>query len=199
MKAKFKKLFEKIGIGFVILVGIVFALHASYRWSVVVHNVVWGVRLATSQPVVDVELKDMNTGKISYECVHDNRTSIALESAVDMDDVTVYYGGLNIFNCDIIDGEIVNTVIDTSVLDDNENIIKDDPKVTEVLTALAENVPHEFFEIRMFPEKEKMYIAAQMNVNWHSPCDFYEYDFETKKLKFLYQWEDTDVVGIRTY
>ncbi|HFL3828469.1 TPA: hypothetical protein ACG3RW_003826 [Clostridioides difficile] len=36
----------------------------------------------------------------------------------------------------------------------------------------------------------------KLNVNWQSPCDFYEYDKTVKELKLLHRFQGIDIIGL---
>lgn len=145
------------------------------------------------EPVVKVILKPshMESSVFEFYTVDSNGNVEKTEPFVADADMTVYYAdALKDFQCDLIDGDLVNTFVGT--------VDYDDPTVKEIMQVAADSIDHNIFHFSVWCSGGKYFAFVKLNVNWQEPCRLYAYDPEKKELNPLYTWQSMDLVGIST-
>lgn len=115
------------------------------------------------------------------------------------ENVTTFYADIYTdFNCDIVDGKVINTLTGTKGSDKQGNSITPDETTVEIMEIAANTIAHDMYEFSVWCSEGKYYAFVKLNVNLQDPCVLYFYDTAKKELTELYSWESRDLVGIST-
>ena len=148
-----------------------------------------------SKEVVSV-ITQSTDGEKEYQRLYNDGGAELLEEGFLPDKAEVIIADNTCFSSEIEGNKIITAWKGGDVLDLDGNSISPTKEQASVLKALAENVEHEIIEAKIFEDKGAYFAAVQTNVNWQSPCHFYQYKFETKSLEQRYTWDDVDVLGV---
>ncbi len=154
---------------------------------------------ASSKPVVKVKL-DQSLPKppneITYGIIYDDGGMETIDEAFESDGTLCYTADAFYFESKIVGDHLENTVKGTKVTDIYGTEIAPPEDIREILEVVAESVPHDIIKTRVFKSKSSYFVSVQLNVNWQSPNDFYQYDASTKRLNLLYSWDGVDVLDV---
>ncbi len=95
----------------------------------------------------------------------------------------------------ISDNKVLNRINKIALEDSDGNVVDNDEIITGIFQA-AEKLEHDIWEFQIFKVLDKYFVLVKLNVNWQSPCDFYEYDKTEKELKLLHRFEGVDIIGL---
>ena len=158
--------------------------------------IVVGGGVERSKPMVYVKLRMEDEPKIVYGLIYENGKMKTLRDAFESDDVNVFVADSWNFSSRISGNKVVNSVSSTMVTDGHGDEIPADNTIQGILQTLAEGIDHEIYEAKIFEDNGDYFIAVKVNVNWQSPCDFYQYNTATEELKYLITWQDADVLKV---
>ncbi len=101
-------------------------------------------------------------------------------------------------NC--IDGNVINIDLSRCHIKKNNEEIEKTSEIVEIYKSLGKSTERHWIienEFKIFEINDEYYVFAPLNVNMHTPVYFFKYNDESKELKFLYQLENINVVGIK--
>lgn len=150
---------------------------------------------AAALPVVRVKLKFRETGEIRYGLLYDDGGLETLDEAFSSEGTELWIADKDNFRSRIENGRVKNTLV-RSVLNDPQGNAAAEDTVKALLQTLAAAVNHEITEVKIFRIDQNYFAAVKTNVNWQSPCCFYQYLPAEGKLLNLFCWEDMDVLDV---
>lgn len=154
-----------------------------------------------SVPRLKIQLEQRETSEIHNWALCTNGKVMPLEEAFEPEDAKIWIADCNCFSSELVNGQIVNRVVQTRVKDGDGNELEADEALCSVLQAVADTVDHDILDVMVIvPEKSdcEYYVAVHTNVNWQSPCDFYSYDPREKRLSSrIYCWDNVEVLGVK--
>ena len=148
------------------------------------------------RPAVNVKLELNSSSEVKYEAINEDGSITVLTKAPVLDDVDIYIADVNNFSASTESGKVVNKLISTAVMDNDGNEVEADEALGRLLQTIADSIQHDILEAKIFKDGQMYYIAIQTNVNWQSPCEFYQYNPSDGKLKSLCSWDDVSVLGV---
>lgn len=155
----------------------------------------------TGTPMLKVILKQSyeEDDKQFFYIVDDKGHAENTDAFTSDENVTTFYADTDIdFNCDIVDGKVINTLTGTKGCDKQGNFITADEITVEIVEVATNTIDHDMYEFSVWRSKDKYYVFVKLNVNWQDPCILYFYDTAKKELTELYSWDSKDLVGIST-
>ena len=154
---------------------------------------------ASAEPLVKVKL-DQSLPKapneITYGIIYDDGGMEVIDEAFESDGTLCYTADAFYFESKIVGDHLENTVEGTKVTDNLGNEVAPPDDIREILEVVGESVPHDIIKTKVFKCKNSYFVSVQLNVNWQSPNDFYQYDASTKRLNLLYSWDSVDVLDV---
>ncbi len=163
---------------------------------VIIMTVITLTACGESRPVVNVKLELKSSSEVKYEAINEDGSMTALTKAPALDDADIYIADVKNFSASTESGKVVNKLISTVVTDNDGNEVEADEASGRLLQTIADSIQHDILEAKIFKDGQIYYIAVQTNVNWQSPCDFYQYNPSDGKLKSLCSWDDVSVLGV---
>lgn len=147
-------------------------------------------------PVVNVKLESKGSSELQYVAIYEDGSASPLDEAIEADDAEVYIADVNNFSAKTENSKLANDLISTVVVDSKGNDVEADEALSKLLKVIADSVEHDILEAKIFKDGQMYYVAVQTNVNWQSPCDFYQYNTSDSKLKSLCSWDNVNVMGV---
>jgi hypothetical protein len=98
---------------------------------------------------------------------------------------------------DIKNGKIINRAENPRWKDPDENSIDD----TEILDRILEQtlkVEHSICSVKILEDQQEYFVVYNLNVNWQNPFELCHYNQEKDELEYVAQFENADVVGLRS-
>ena len=141
---------------------------------------------AEEGPTVLVQIQDTTDGTIYNEILTPNSVSEYFET-FEPDAVTVYRATF---------AEADNNFGSLSIYDANGRETEANASVKEALASIVSDAEHWILEAKVFEDGGFIFVAAQLNVNLYSPCEFYVYDTEAKTLQLYAEWNNIDVLAL---
>ena len=163
---------------------------------VIIMTVITLTACGESRPVVNVKLELKSSSEVKYEAINEDGSMTVLTKAPALDDADIYIADVKNFSASTESGKVVNKLISTVVTDNDGNEVEADEASGRLLQTIADSIQHDILEAKIFKDGQIYYIAVQTNVNWQSPCDFYQYNPSDGKLKSLCSWDDVSVLGV---
>jgi hypothetical protein len=111
------------------------------------------------------------------------------------DDFQIYNADSRSFSSYISNNKVLNRVNKIVLEDSDSNVIDNDEIITGIFQS-AEKLEHDIWEFQIFKVLDNYFVLVKLNVNWQSPCDFYEYDKTEKELKLLHRFQGIDIIGL---
>ena len=147
-------------------------------------------------PTVLVKIRDTADGTTYNEWIDENRGVGEYFETFRADMANVSYGVLDIFAMEADGREIANDLAYLVFRDENGRAAKVNEDVREACAAVLPKLGHLLLEAKIFETGGYVFVAAKLNVNLHTPCEFYRFDPEKKNVALLAQWENVDVLEI---
>lgn len=144
--------------------------------------------------VVNVITKSETSEEIEYASIYSDQKIKKIDAFIS-DDLQVYNAGSRSFSSYISNNTVLNR-LNKIVLEDSEGNIVDNDEIITGIFQSAENLEHDIWQFQIFKVFDNYFALVKLNVNWQSPCDFYEYDKSSKTLKLLKRFEGVDIIGI---
>ena len=148
----------------------------------------------SKNPLINLITKSETSEEIEYVSIYSNRKSKKIDEFTS-DDLQIYNADSKSFSSYISNNAVVNRLNKIVLKDSDGNNVENDEIITGIFQS-AEKLEHEIWEFQIFKVLDNYYALVKLNVNWQSPCDFYEYDKIDKELKFLHRFEGVDIIGI---
>lgn len=168
----------------------------AHYWISGLGNAGEGKGTSSSIPIVNVKLELKDSSEVQYGTIYEDGSVEVINEAVAVEDAEVYVADVNNFSAKTENGKVVNTLISNVVTDSEGNEFKADGELSNLLQIIAETVEHDILEAKIFKDGQMYYIAVQTNVNWQSPCDFYQYEPSAGKILYLNSWDNMNVLGV---
>ncbi|BEP29239.1 hypothetical protein [Helicovermis profundi] len=145
----------------------------------------WLINLITNDERID---------KIEYVSVYSNG-NIEMIDKFKSDDIEIYTADSDCYESYISDNEVLNKLKKIVLIDSDGNTVDNDEIITEIFQ-IAEEIKHDIWKFQIIMDDDKYFVIVELNVNWQSPCDFYEYDQTQKKLILFHRFDDVDIIGL---
>lgn len=148
----------------------------------------------SKNPIINLITKSETSEEIGYVSIYSNR-KIKKTDAFISDDLQIYNADSRSFSSYISNNAVLNRLNKIVLEDSDGNIVDNDEIITGIFQS-EEKLEHDIWEFQIFKVLDNYYALVKLNVNWQSPCDFYEYDKIDKELKLLHRFEGVDIIGI---
>ena len=145
-------------------------------------------------PILNLITKDEVTEEIEYVSICSNRKLDKIDKFTS-DAIEIYNGNSQSFVSYVSENKIYNKANAISLKDSNGHAV-DNHDIIKGIVASAENIKHSILDLQIIKLNDDYFALVKLNVNLHSPCDFYEYDKTEKELKLLYGFESVDIIGL---
>lgn len=144
--------------------------------------------------LINLITKSETSDEIEYVSVYSNGKSKKIDPFIS-DHFQVYNADQRSFSSYIANNTVLNKLNNIVLKDSDGNIVDNDEIITGIFQS-AEKLEHDIWEFQVFKVLESYYVLVKLNVNWQSPCDFYEYDSINNELKLLNRFQGIDIIGI---
>lgn len=134
-----------------------------------------------------------STNEVNYIAIDSNGNSREINKFVS-DELKIYNASSRCFSSYIENNKVRNKLIEIE-FDDIDDSLKTDEIVRDICMS-AERLEHAIWEFQIFKLADDYFALIKLNVNWHSPCDLYQYDINEKELKLLYSFDSVDIIGL---
>lgn len=145
-------------------------------------------------PLINLITKSETSEEIKYISIYSNGKSKNIDEFTS-DDFQIYNANPKSFSSYISNNTVINRLNKIVLKDSDGNNVENDEIITGIFQS-AEKLEHDIWEFQIFKVLDNYYALVKLNVNWQSPCDFYEYDKIDKELKLLHRFEGVDIIGI---
>ena len=173
-----KKIFVKV------LIFIVFVLFIFKSSTYETHN----------KHTLNVITRSETTNELEYIAIHSRWKTEKINKFVS-DDFQLYYADPDCYTSYSSNNKVRNKLNKITFKDLDGNILENNEIFKEIFQS-AEEIEHSIWELQIIKSKNDYYVLVKLNVNWHSPSDFYRYNKDEKKLELLHNFEDVDIVGL---
>lgn len=143
--------------------------------------------------LVNLILKSETSDEIEYVSVYPNKDSKKIDEFVS-DDFQTYNADYGCFSSYISNNKVLNRLNEISLEESLGNDV-DDKVITRIFQE-AGRLEHDIWQFQIFKVDDNYFALVKLNVNWQSPCDFYEFDKTDGTLKLLKRFEGVDIIGI---
>lgn len=161
---------------------------------VVIVIIVASLYITSKDLLVNLITKNETTGEIEYVSIYSHGSSKETD-AFKSEDFELYTADSTSFTSYLSNSKVLNKINKIVLTDSSGNVVDNDKILTGIFQS-AEKIEHDIWEFQIFKVLDDYFVLVKLNVNWQSPCDFYEYDKIDKKLKLLHRFEDKDVIGL---
>ena len=151
---------------------------------------------ATSVPVANIKIQNKDSSEIQYGILYEDGGFEMLDKAFESDGAEIYIANVNNYESKIEHGKVTNKLVNTIVTDSSGKESEADASLKQLLQMIAATIDHDILETKIFKDGKMYFIAIQTNVNWQSPCEFYQYNPDAGQLTNIYNWDNTDVLDV---
>lgn len=144
--------------------------------------------------VANLITKSETSEEIEYVSIYSNGKSKKIDHFIS-DGFQIYNADSRSFSSYISNNTVLNKLNKIVLKDSDGNVVDNDKVITGIFKS-AEKLEHDIWEFQVLKVLDNYYALVKLNVNWQSPCDFYEYDKTNEELKLLYRFEGVDIIGI---
>lgn len=144
--------------------------------------------------LINLITKSETSDEIEYVSIYSNGKSKKIDHFIS-DDFQIYNADSRSFSSYISNNTVLNKLNKIVLKDSDGNVVDNDKVITGIFKS-AEKLEHDIWEFQVLKVLDNYYALVKLNVNWQSPCDFYEYDKTNEELKLLYRFEGVDIIGI---
>lgn len=156
--------------------------------------IVSSLYISSKDLLVNLITKNETSGEIEYVSVYSHGSNRKID-AFKSEDFELYTADSTSFTSYIANSKVLNKVNKIVLTDSSGNTIDNDEIITGIFQS-AEKIKHDIWDFQIFKILDDYFVLVKLNVNWHSPFDFYAYDTTDKELKLLHRFEDADVIGL---
>lgn len=161
---------------------------------VVIAIIVSSLYISSKELLINLITKNETSGEIEYVSIYSHGSSKETDT-FKSEDFELYTADSASFTSYISNNKVLNKINKIVLTDSSENIIDNDEIITGIFQS-AEQIEHDIWEFQIFKVHDDYFVLVKLNVNWQSPCDFYEYDIANKELKLMYSFDSIDVIGL---
>ena len=161
---------------------------------VVIVIIVSSLYISSKDLLVNLITKNEISGEVEYVSIYSHGSSKKTD-AFKSEDFELYTADTTSFTSYISNSKVLNKLNKIVLTDSSGNIVDNDEIITGIFQS-AEQIEHEIWEFQIFKVLDDYFVLVKLNVNWQSPCDFYEYDITNKELKLMHRFDDIDVLGL---
>lgn len=144
--------------------------------------------------IVNVITKSETSDEIKYVSIYPNEKSKKIDKFTS-DDFQIYDAEYGCFSSYISNNGVLNRLKKIVLKDSNGNLVENDEIIIGIFQS-AEKLKHDIWQFQVFRIRDEYFALVKLNVNWQSPCDFYEYNKDDKTLKLLKRFEGVDIIGL---
>jgi len=148
----------------------------------------------SGKSVLHIITKDETTEEIEHVSVCSNGKIETIDEFIS-DDIEIYTADSSCFISYISNNKVLNK-LNKIVLEDSEGNAVDNDDIIIGIFQAAEKIKHDIWKFEIIKLEDNYFALVKLNVNWHSPCDFYEYDKTEKKLNLLHSFDSVDIIGL---
>lgn len=149
---------------------------------------------SSNELVMNLITKGESTEEIEYVSIYSNGKAKKIDPFV-TGDFKLYNANSSSFTSYISGNRVLNRLNKIEVKDSHGNDVDNDEILIGIFRA-AENIEHDIWQFQIFKVFDDYFILVKLNVNWRSPCDFYEYNQTDKTLNLLQRFEGIDIIGL---
>ena len=161
---------------------------------VVLVIIVSSLYISSKDLLVNLITKNETSGEIEYVSIYSHGSSKKID-AFKSEDFELYTADSTSFTSYSSKNKVLNKINKIVLTDSLGNTVDNDEIITGIFQS-AEKIEHDIWEFQIFKVLDDYFVLVKLNVNWVSPCDFYEYDIADKELNLLHRFEDSDVIGL---
>lgn len=161
---------------------------------VVLVIIVSSLYISSKDLLVNLITKNETSGEIEYVSIYSHGSSKEIENFKSVD-FERYTADSTSFTSYISNSKVLNKVNKIVLTDSSGNSVDSNEILTEIFRS-AEKIEHDIWDFQILKVLDDYFVLVKLNVNWHSPCDFYAYDITSKELKLVHRFEDIDVIGL---
>lgn len=144
--------------------------------------------------IANVITKSETSDEIKYVSIYPNEKSKKIDKFIS-DDFQIYDADYGCFSSYISNNGVLNKLKKIVLKDSNGNLVENDEIITGIFQS-AEKLKHDIWQFQVFRICDDYFVLVKLNVNWQSPCDFYQYKKNDKTLKLLKRFEGVDIIGL---
>lgn len=144
--------------------------------------------------VVNLMTKSETSEEMEYVSIYSNGKSKKIDAFIS-DAFQMYTADSRSFSSYISNNKVFNRINKIALEDSDGNVVDNDEIITGIFQS-AEKLEHDIWKFQIFKVLDHYFILVKFNVNWQSPCIFYEYDKTNKELKLLHRFQGIDIIGI---
>lgn len=149
---------------------------------------------SSKKEILRLITKSETSEEIQYVSIYLNGKSKKIEP-FDQDDFQLYNADTSSFSSYIYDNTVLNKLNTIVVEDSHGNPIHNDEIITDIFKS-AESLEHDIWQFQIFKILDDYFVLVKLNVNWQSPCDFYQYNKTDKTLNLLHRFDGVDIIGL---
>ena len=143
--------------------------------------------------LVNLITKSETSDEIEYVSLYPNNDSKKIDKFIS-DDFQTYNAEHGCFKSYITNNKVLNKLNKIAL---KESLGNDaDEEIIKRIFQEASKLEHDIWQFQIFRVDDKYFALVKLNVNWQSPCDFYEFDEIDGNLKLLKRFEGVDIIGI---
>ena len=161
---------------------------------VVLVIIVSSLYISSKDLLVNLITKNETSGEIEYVSIYSHGSSKKID-AFKSEDFELYTADSTSFTSYSSKNKVLNKINKIVLTDSLGNTVDNDEIITGIFQS-AEKIEHDIWEFQIFKVLDDYFVLVKLNVNWHSPCNFYAYDITSKELKLVHRFEDIDVIGL---
>ena len=152
---------------------------------------------AEKEGILNVVIFDEKTEALSYEVIGPNG-SHQLTEEFELDPLTVLNADHGCFQSNIVDGEVINTVVSVDVFDEEtgEQMVPD-AAVVEIFNQTAAMHDSAIFALNIICCKGLYFPVVELNVNLQAPVILYYFNAETNTMTELCAFDSVVIGGLQ--
>ena len=148
----------------------------------------------SKKAVINVITKSESSEEIEYVSIYSNKKAKRIKPFV-TNDFQLYNADSRSFSSYISENTVLNRLNKIVVEDSHGNPVHNDEIITGIFKSAA-SLEHDIWEFQIFKILDDYFVLVKLNVNWQSPCDFYQYNKTDKTLNLLHRFEGIDIIGL---
>lgn len=112
------------------------------------------------------------------------------------DTARFYTADIDCFSSDVVDGKVKNTLMNIVLTDESGDITEADTAMASLMQLLAGEIDHDILSAVIIEDKGQYFVWVELNTNWSSPCELYQYNEEENTIEMIGKWDGVDLIGI---
>ncbi|MCD8014947.1 MAG: hypothetical protein LUG99_17590 [Lachnospiraceae bacterium] len=112
------------------------------------------------------------------------------------DSARFYAADIDCFSSNVVNGQVKNTLVNTILTEESGDVIEADEAMSSLMQLLADEIDHDIFSAIIIEDKGQYFAWVELNTNWSSPCELYQYNGEENTIEVIGKWDGVDLIGI---